>query len=353
MTQIIEETLRHALKRVSAGEKLSSPEATQVIAHLMTADLDEGNNNLLAAGLLCALKTRGETPEEIEGAARSLREHQNSVSLSRHEDDIILDTCGTGGDGANLINISTLTALVTSSLGVKVAKHGNRSVSSSCGSADLLEALDYPLHNDPEKVANCVKETNFGFLFAPHFHPALRNLANLRRSLGVRTLFNMLGPLVNPVGVTHQLIGVFDQSIVSPMATASGNLGLKRCLVVHGEEGLDELSPQGVTHASLYENGEVFELKLTPEAFGAAPVSLDKLAGGDAKHNARLSRELLSGERPEMARAVAMNAAAALWLAEKSKDFKSGYELAYDKLRSGEVGTYFENCKAKALDCNP
>lgn len=349
MTDSLEDTLRQALKRVTAGKELSSSETTRVITQLMTADLSEGSHTLLAGGLLCALKTRGETSQEIEGAARSLKDHQNTVTLNLQPNQAILDTCGTGGDGANLINISTLTALVTSSLGVKVAKHGNRSVSSSCGSADLLEALGYPLLSSPEQVARCVEETHFGFLFAPHFHPALRNLANLRKCLGVRTLFNMLGPLVNPIGVSHQLIGVFDRSIVAPIARASGELGLKRCLVVHGEEGLDELSPQGVTHATLYENGGVFDLKLTPEAFGAKPVSLNELLGAGPEHNSQLSRELLAGERPEMARAVAMNAAAALWLTEQAADFKSGYERAYDKLRSGEVGLFFENCKATAL----
>ena len=242
----IDEQLRDALRRVTTGGMFSSQEMSEIVALLMEADLSREPFPQLAGAFICSLKTRGETPDEIFGAAECLRAHQISIRIPA-PGGVLMDTCGTGGDGAHLINISTITGLVLASLGVPIAKHGNRSVSSSCGSADLLEGMGYPLHNCQSVVSKIVQETGFGFLFAPHFHPALKNLSGLRRTLGVRTMFNMLGPLVNPAGVNYQLIGVFDRAIVTPIARAAAKLGLKRCLVVHGEGGLDELSPQGVT----------------------------------------------------------------------------------------------------------
>ncbi len=339
--------LRNAVAQVTYGETLDQQTMTEVVNLLMEVDLSSHPCELLAGSLLCSLKTRGETVEEIVGAALSLRSHQIHVPLA-DAGESLLDTCGTGGDGAHLINISTLTGLVAATLGVKVVKHGNRSVSSACGSADLLEAMDYPLLNSSDDVAQCVRETGFGFLFAPHFHPALRNLASLRRSLGVRTLFNMLGPLVNPAGATHQLIGVFSRDIVTPMARAAAKLGLQRCLVVHGEGGLDELSPNGTSWVSLCQGETLEEMEWTPKLFGASPVPLESLAGGTAVDNARISQRLFAGEAPELARAVAMNCAASLWLVGETDDFSEGYQRSYEALQSGRVGAFFENARAFA-----
>lgn len=341
--------LREALSLVTAGENLSESRVTDVVDRLMECDLEQGSSKLLASALICSLKTRGETVDEIVGAAQSLRQHQRDVTLAA-DHDVLLDTCGTGGDGAHLINISTITGIVVASLGVTVAKHGNRSVSSSCGSADLLEAMGYPLFSEREKVSECVRETGFGFLFAPHFHPALKNLSGLRRALGVRTIFNMLGPLVNPAGATHQLIGVFDRQIVKPIASAAARLGLRRCAVVHGEGGLDELSPTGKTWVAFCHHGKVEEFSWTPSDFGAKSVPLQFLAGGDAAENAAKTRDLLAGKSPEMASAVAMNCSAALWVVEKVDNLKLGYSQAYEALMSGAVGDYFESTKTFAAE---
>lgn len=340
-----EETLRDALRSVTSGGWLSWQESQRVVDGLMRMDLTEPRVAGLAAGWLCAIRTRGESVDEIVGAARCLQQRQVSVPLAG-PGEVLLDTCGTGGDGAHLINISTLAALVIASLGVKVAKHGNRSVSSACGSADLLEEMGYPLHSEPERVATSVSESGFGFLFAPHFHPALRNLAGLRRSLGIRTLFNLLGPLVNPGGVTHQVIGVYDRDLVEPLARVASRLGLKKALVVHGEGGLDELSPNGITWVSLSEQGSdsVRSWEWSPTLFGAPKVSLKALRGGDARANAAITRALLAGGHPEVAAAVAMNAAAALWLVEADASLEDGYARAYEALRTGQVGRFFERC---------
>lgn len=346
--------LREALKKVTSGDSLSWQEAEAVVDSLMEVDLQDAGAAALAAGLLCALKTRGETVEEIVGAARCLQKRQISVPMAE-VGEVLLDTCGTGGDGAHLINISTLAALVTASLGVKVAKHGNRSISSACGSADLLEEMGYPLEGDPARVAANVRTTGFGFLFAPHFHPALRNLAALRRTLGVRTLFNLLGPLVNPAGVNTQLIGVYSQEWVEALAWAAPRLGLRKTLIVHGEGGLDELSPWGVSWVSLGEAGSdrVQSWEWTPRSFGAEPVGMEALRGGNAAENAAISRQLLAGGRKEIASVVAMNAAAALWLAEEESDLFSAYARAYDALRSGQVGEFFERCRETAKSATP
>jgi anthranilate phosphoribosyltransferase len=337
--------LRRSLTEVVGGERLTSSQSKTLVECLMRSDLDDPEMVALASGIVCAMKTRGESVDEIVGAAQCLRERQLSVPMGA-PGQVLLDTCGTGGDGAHLINISTLAALVTASLGIKVAKHGNRSVSSACGSADLLEQLGYPLLADPARVAANVMHSGFGFLFAPHFHPALRNLAGFRRRLGVRTLFNLLGPLVNPAGATHQIIGVFAQDMVEPLAWATGRLGLTKALIVHGEGGLDELSPWGTTWVCLSQSGVdgVESWEWTPQTFGAPRVGLESLRGGDAARNATIAQEMLDGGRPEVATVVAMNAAAALWVADAEIDLRAGFERSYEALRQGDVGRYFRRC---------
>ena len=341
--------LRQFVARVTSGERFSSDTMTQLVELLMTVDLQDAKHSMLAASVLCALKTRGETADEIMGAAKALRSHQIDVS-SETQTGRLLDTCGTGGDGAHLINISTITGVVAAHLGAKVAKHGNRSVSSSCGSADLLEALEYPLLSNPQAVSTCIAETGFGFLFAPHFHPALKNLSGLRRELGVRTIFNMLGPLVNPAGASHQLIGVFDRKIVTPIARAAAGLGVEKCLVVHGEGGLDELSPNSVTWVSLAQGDKLEEFEWTPADFGAEPVPLEALAGGGPQENAKKCRMLFQGKDPQAARAIAMNAAASLWLLDLYPNIKEAYSASFQAIQSGKIWEYFENCRRRALN---
>lgn len=348
MTDTPAEILRRAIHKVTGRHTLSREEMSQVVEFLMTCDLSKDPFPILAGALICSLKTRGETVDELIGAAKTLQKHQHNVAVAGGGEAVI-DTCGTGGDGAHLINISTITGIVVASLGVTVAKHGNRSVSSACGSADLLEELGYPLVDDPGIVAQLVSNSGFGFLFAPHFHPALKNLAGFRRSLGVRTIFNMLGPLVNPCAVTHQLIGVFDRGIVSTVAQAAAQLGPRRVLVVHGEGGLDELSPFGTSWVSLCEGDRHTEMEWRPEDFGAAPVTLDQLAGGPPSENADKCRRLLAGQLPEMASAVAMNCAACLWLVEKAASLQDGYDMAMEALNSGRAGQHFHKLKTEAV----
>lgn len=340
--------MRQAVVRTTLGLDLNRAEMKQVVDALVTCDLGEEPYGILAGALLCSLKTKGETVDEIVGAAHSLRHHQ--IVMDRpNRSDIIVDTCGTGGDGAHLINISTIAGIVLATLGLTVAKHGNRSVSSACGSADLLERLGYPLHASPTSVMHCVQKSGFGFLFAPHFHPALKNLAGLRRSLGVRTIFNMLGPLVNPISVTHQMIGVFDRSIVEPMAKAAAELGLQRVMVVHGEGGLDELSPFGRSWVSVCDGNSYQEMEWTPADFGADPVRLEELAGGGPEENALKCRELFAGKHSEAARAIAMNCAALLWLVGEAATLRDGYERALEVIVSGRVEAAFHQMTETAL----
>ncbi|MFA5506133.1 MAG: anthranilate phosphoribosyltransferase [Vulcanimicrobiota bacterium] len=342
MTAITDQ-LRAALRHLTTGGAFTAQQMSDIVTLLMQSDLSQEPLPQLAGAFLCSLKTRGETPEEIFGAADCLRRHQISVPVDTPEG-VLLDTCGTGGDGAHLLNISTITGIVLASLGVPIAKHGNRSVSSACGSADLLEAMGYPLLSSQSQVATLIQTTRFGFLFAPNFHPALKNLSGLRRSLGVRTMFNMLGPLVNPAGVTHQMIGVFDREIVTPIAGAAARMGLKRCLVVHGQGGLDELSPEGTTWATLAEEGRLTELEWTPRTFGADPVPLKELQGGDVARNVSQTAALLRGELRSAAAAVAMNCGACLWLVEKVSSLEEGYGLSLEAMLSGAVERYFEDC---------
>jgi anthranilate phosphoribosyltransferase len=256
-----------------------------------------------------ALRLRGESAEAIATAALALR----AVMLPiEHGLDAVLDTCGTGGDGAHTINVSTAAAVVVASCGGFVAKHGNRSVSSRCGSADVIEALGIPLDLPPPAHRDVLREARITFLMAPAHHPALRHAAAARRELGVRTIFNALGPLVNPARATHQLVGVYDDALRPVMAEALGRLGVKRAWVVRSEDGLDELSPAAPTRVSVLDEGQVTERTVAPEDFGLERTSLDGLAGGDAAANAAAIERVLGGGEHPAALAVALNAAAAL-----------------------------------------
>lgn len=258
-----------------------------------------------------ALRQHGETPAMIVAAAEALRAVMTPVE---HGLDEIVDTCGTGGDGAHTLNVSTAAAIAVAAAGPYVAKHGNRSVSSRCGSADVVDALGIPIDVDPARQHEVLHEARIAFLMAPLHHPALRHAAQARRELGLRTIFNALGPLVNPARATHQLVGVYDDGLRAVMAAALGRLGVKRAWVVRSEEGLDEISPSGATRVSVLEDGRVSERVVTPEDFGLAPIAIDSLRGGDAKDNAAAILAIVDGERHPALPAVILNAAAALAL---------------------------------------
>jgi anthranilate phosphoribosyltransferase len=283
------------------------------------------------AGLVVALRVRGETPEIITAAVRAMREAMVPVD---HGLGATLDTCGTGGDGMGTLNISTAAAVVVAASGVIVAKHGNRAASSKAGSADVLEALGIPLDVAAKEHATILKEAGITFLFAPAHHPAMRHAAQARRELGIRTIFNLLGPLANPARATHQLIGTYDHAIRCVMAETLRALGTQRAWIVRGDDGLDEVSPSGPTRVTELDGGSICERVVTPEDFGLAPILPSAIAGGDAEHNARAIESILQGQAHPARAAVVLNAAAALVVA-RSLDLRSAADEADRAITSG------------------
>lgn len=323
------EVVREALARALAGDELA-PEAME---GAMDAILAGEATPAQIAALAVALRMRGETSRELAAAARAMR--RRAVSPAIPTEGVLLDTCGTGGDGAGTFNVSTTCAIVVAACGVRVAKHGNRAVSSRAGSADVLEALGVRVDAPPELVARHVRELGIGFLFAPAYHAALRHAAGVRRELGVRTFFNLLGPLANPARATHQLVGVYDPARVRTMAEVLALLGVEGAWVVHGAGGLDEISPAGATRVARLEAGRVIEDEISPSDFGVDSAPADAIAGGDAAQNAQLVREVLAGERGARRTAVLINAAAALMVAGIERDPRAARERAEAAIDSG------------------
>jgi anthranilate phosphoribosyltransferase len=290
---------------------------------------------------LAALRIKGETVDEITGAARIMREKAAKISAPEG----VLDTCGTGGDMSHTFNISTTVAIVAASAGVPVAKHGNRSVSSKSGSADVLEALGVKIDLQPEKVEKCLFETGFGFLFAPLFHPAMKYAIGPRREMGVRTIFNILGPITNPAGAKRQIVGVFSGNLTDTLARVLGNLGAEDAMVVHGEDGLDEITITNGTKASRFSNGKVEDLILSPEDFGLERGKRDDLIGGDKDENAKIFMQILKGKKGPKRDIVIINSAAAIVIAGKTDDLRTGAEMAKDALDSGRALKKLEDIK--------
>jgi anthranilate phosphoribosyltransferase len=284
-------------------------------------------------GYLVALRMKGETVEEITGSARAMRAHASPVPLAINGEPL-LDTAGTGGDGSHSFNISTAAAFVIAGAGRKVAKHGNRAASSRCGSADVLAALGVDLDLSPAQVAECIEAVGIGFLFAPKFHPAMKHAIGPRRELGQRTIFNLLGPLTNPAGATHQLIGVYDPRLTERMARVLGELGGRAAYVVNGHGGLDELTTSGPNSVSHLRGGEVTSFKLDARQYGLRSASREVLRGGDPRENAAILRDLLTGRDTSARRDVLLlNAAAAL--SADSGDLSAGLDQAENALASG------------------
>ncbi len=284
------------------------------------------------AALLVALRTKGETVGEIVAAARALRARAVTAPCPVSG---AVDTCGTGGDGAGTFNVSTTAAFVVAGAGVPVAKHGNRAASSRSGSSDVLEALGVRVELPVETSARVLGEVGIAFFFAPRAHPAMRFVAPVRRELGIRTLMNCLGPLLNPVGVRLQLVGVYAPELVEPLAHALGQLGAERALVVHGSDGLDELTTTGASAAALFEGGSVRSLAVDPETLGIAAPPPGALEGGDAGRNAKILRAVLEGEPGPRRDIVTLNAAAALWVAGAVPSLEAGLDPARQSLDSG------------------
>ena len=331
--------LQVALEIVARGGPLSAEAMQAAIGVVMAGEASPAQ----LGGLLMALRVRGETEDELLGAALAMREAAVPVP---HGLDHVLDTCGTGGDGGQTFNISTTVAFVCTGAGVTVGKHGNRAVSSKAGSADVLEALGVPLTTTPAAASEALRGVGFAFLFAPAYHPATRHASGVRRELGVRTLFNLLGPLSNPARATHQMVGVPDVARIAQMARVLGRLGSRRALVVCGEDGLDEVSPAAPTKLAFWDGQTVVLDTTTPEALGFTRVSVAEIAGGDAAENARLLRAVLAGQPGPHRDAVLLNAAWALVAADRASSPADGLSLARESLDSGRALRVLEHARA-------
>ncbi len=313
---MIKEAINLIVQKISLSES--------EMAECMTEIMDGRATDAQIAAFLTALRIKGETVEEITGAARIMRERATKINAPEG----VIDTCGTGGDMSGTFNISTTTAIVVAAAGIPVAKHGNRSVSSQSGSADVLEALGVCIELSPEKVEKCLFETNFGFLFAPLFHPAMKFAIGPRREIGIRTIFNILGPLTNPANAKRQILGVFSDRLTEPLAHVLGNLGAADAMVVHGEDGLDEITICDGTRVSRYKNGRVETFYLTPEDFGFKRADLKSLLGGGKTENAEITLSILNGEKGPKRDIVVMNSAAAIVVSGVTSDFKVAKEIA-------------------------
>jgi anthranilate phosphoribosyltransferase len=326
--------IKEAIATVVRGDDLTEGEMMEAMEEIM-----EGRATPSQIGsFITALRMKGEIVDEITGAAKVMRAKAEKIALKDHpEDETILDTCGTGGDSANTFNVSTATAFVAAGGGVKVAKHGNRAVSSQCGSADVLETLGLKLDIPPSDVARCIREVGIGFLFAPLFHGAMKYAAGPRREIGLRTIFNVLGPLTNPAGATAQLLGVYDLGLTEKMANVLGKLGTKEAFVVCGEGRFDEISICGTSKVSHLRDGDVTTFEMTPEEYGFKRATPDAINGGDASENARIILDILDGEHGPKRDIVLLNAGAAFVAAGLDNDLKAGIERANDAIDSGRA----------------
>jgi anthranilate phosphoribosyltransferase len=320
--------IQQALARLLDGHDLSRGEAKGVMGSIMSGEATPAQ----IAGFLIALRTKGETADEIAGCAEAMREHALPVRPQRGD---LVDTAGTGGDGARTINISTAAALVAAAAGAGVAKHGNRAVSSACGSADVLEALGFDLDQSTERVARSIDELGFGFLFAPTHHPAMRHAAPVRSELAARTVFNVLGPLTNPAGARAQVVGVYAPELVRTIAEVLAQLGATRAFVVHGAGGIDELSPAGPNFVCEVVNGDVRARNIDPLEFGLPRCDPSDLRGGSPAENAAAIRAVLAGENGGRRSAILPNAAGAIAAGGHAEDLREGLELAREAVDSG------------------
>jgi anthranilate phosphoribosyltransferase len=335
--------ISETIDRLLAGDALSAGDTEEAVGLVMRGEADPAQ----IAGLLIALRAKGETVDELVGAARAMRAHVVEVRPAR---DDLVDTAGTGGDGSGTFNISTTAALVAAACGCAVAKHGNRAASSRSGSADVLEALGVPIALTPEQAARMIELHGFGYLHAPDHHPAMRHAGPVRRSLGVRTVFNLLGPLTNPAGARRQLIGVYAPQWVEPMAQALAALGCEHGMVVHGQPGIDELSPCGATTVATVHDGVVTVSELDARDLGIELCALSDLAGGDPQRNAEIALAVLGGEEGPAADATALNAAAAILVAGRAADLGEGLEQAREALRSGAAMATLSALRAAGKD---
>jgi len=334
------------------SESLSRAEAREVMAEVLTGQCTDAQ----IAALLIALRMKGETVEEIVGFAEAIRAAAAPLPIASNDalavtgtgrdalfpEDSLVDTSGTGGDASGTFNISTATALVVAGAGVRVAKHGNRSISSKCGSADVVEALGVNIQLSPERAAQCLREIGICFLYAPNLHPAMKQVQGVRRELRMRTMFNLLGPLTNPARASGQVVGVYSLDLVEKLAEALSMLGLRRALVVHGMDGLDEITITGTTRIAEAREGSVRTYEVEPEEFGLKRATLQDIAGGDVAGNAEIIRAVLSGEKSPRRDVVLLNAAAALVAAGKTDHIAQAVPLAAASIDNGAAAAKLE-----------
>lgn len=319
--------IREAIARIVDGASLTAEEAAAVMGEIMDGQATPAQ----IGALITALRMKGETPEEIAGFAVAMRQRAHRIEP---QVPTFVDVVGTGGDRSGTFNISTVAAFVVAGAGVPVAKHNNRAVSSRCGSADLLEALGVPADVEPERARRAIEEVGIGFLFAPRFHPAMRHAAGPRREVGIRTVFNVLGPLTNPAGARHQVVGVYHASLVEPVARVLQQLGTRHAFVVHGD-GMDELAPSGPSYVAEVREGQVRTFELQPEDAGLPRHPAQAVRGGEASQNARLALSVLRGEPGAHRDVVLLNAAAALVAAGTCSDLREGAERAAESIDRG------------------
>ncbi len=320
--------IKTAISKVIEGASLSFDEMTTVATEIM-----EGNATDAQIGaLLVALRLKGETVDEITGFARAMRSKVTQIPCQENG---LVDTCGTGGDKSGTFNISTVSAFVAAGAGCRVAKHGNRSITSQCGSADLFKALNVNVEISAEKMGECIDRNGIGFLFAPLLHPAMKYAIGPRREIGVRTIFNILGPLTNPAGARRQVMGVFQKNLTQPLANVLQQLGSEHVMIVHGEDGLDEITITGKTHVSESKNGDIRNYMISPEDFGLKSATLQDIKGGTPEENAQIAKEILYGKEGAAMDIVLLNAGAVIYVAGKADSIQNGIEQARESILSG------------------
>ncbi len=328
------------LEKLIRRENLSAEEASGLMNDIMTGRMAEAP----MAAVLTALRMKGETVEEIAGFASAMRDNAVRITPKRER---LVDTCGTGGDVRHTFNISTAAALVSAAMGIPVAKHGNRAVSSSCGSADVLEALGVNIHLPPAAVSRLIEQVGIGFLFAPHHHPAMKHAAPVRKQMGVRTIFNLLGPLTNPAGVRRQLIGVFDRDLTEVLCRVLRALGSEKAFVVHGMDGTDEVSLSGETRVSVLDGGEVRTFRFAPEDAGISRASLAEISGGSPEENAAHVRDIFNGAAGPRRDAVLLNAGFVAILGDRAGNPAEGVRMARRAVESGAARELLDRlCRA-------
>jgi len=322
--------IKEAIAKVVKGEDLTRSEMNEAFGQIMSGGAGEAE----IASFITCMRMKGETIDEITGGAEVMRKFATKVKTKHKK---ILDTCGTGGDSSGTFNISTIAAFVACGSGVIVAKHGNRSVSSKCGSADLLKELGVNIEAGIDVVEGCLDEIGIGFLFAPLLHGAMKYATPVRRKIGIRTVFNILGPLTNPAGANYQLLGVYDKALVAPLANVLKNLGSVHALIVHGSDGLDEVTTTGKTFVSEVKAKSVKSYEIDPVKYGFSKAKKDELLGGDAQQNSKLAMDILEGKSGKKSDIVILNAGCAIYAADKAKSIKEGIEMARKSISSGSA----------------